>query len=74
MTGPDQDPVGPRLLTVREVAERLRTEPHNVREWIRRKRLRATRPFGTYLIAEEDLDALLRERSNVPHEGDEVTA
>jgi excisionase family DNA binding protein len=75
MTAPDLDPVGPRLLTVKQVAERLQTNPYNVREWIRRKRLRATQPFGTWLIREDDLEALLRERSNLPNgEDDEVTA
>ncbi|MBV9322816.1 MAG: helix-turn-helix domain-containing protein [Chloroflexi bacterium] len=38
-----------RLLTVREVAERVRSSPETVRRWIRSGRLRAVRPGGTRL-------------------------
>lgn len=64
MSGPDQTPM-PRMLTVGEAAERLRTTPYNVREWIRRKRLRATKPFGTWLIPEDAIDELLAFKTNV---------
>lgn len=64
MGTPDQDPVGPQqFLTVQQVADRLRTKPYNVRDWIRRGRLRATKPFGTLLIDPADLDALLAEKT-----------
>jgi excisionase family DNA binding protein len=46
------------LLTVEEIARRLRTRPNNVRQWVVRGRLRAV-PRGTgaaeYLIPEDEL-------------------
>ena len=47
-----------RLLTVGEVAERIRASRETVRRWIRSGRLRATRPGGTklgYRIRESDV-------------------
>ena len=38
-----------RLLTVREVAERLRSSPETVRRWLRQGKLRGFRPGGTTL-------------------------
>lgn len=55
-----------RLLTVREVAERIRSTPESVRRWIRQGRLRAARPGHTKLgfrIAEDDLERFLAERT-----------
>ncbi len=49
------------LLTVREVAERLRVHPDTVRQWLRAGRLHG-RAFGGrtgYRIAERDLQAFL---------------
>ena len=48
----------PRLLTVREVAERLRSSPETVRRWLRQGKLRGFRPGGTklgYRVSEEEL-------------------
>jgi excisionase family DNA binding protein len=54
----------PRLLTVAEVADILRTKPHNVASMCRRKRIRATKPFGTWLIPADAVTELLEKRSN----------
>jgi excisionase family DNA binding protein len=53
---------GGRLLTVPEVAERLRASEWTVREWLRQGRLRGSRPGGTRLgwrIAEAELDRFI---------------
>ncbi|MBV9582873.1 MAG: helix-turn-helix domain-containing protein [Chloroflexi bacterium] len=47
-----------RLLTVQEVAERVRSSPETVRRWIRRGTLRAVRPGGNklgYRVPESEL-------------------
>jgi excisionase family DNA binding protein len=52
-----------RLLTVREVAERLRSSPETVRRWLRQGKLRGFRPGGTklgYRVAESELQRFLR--------------
>jgi len=51
-----------RLLTVREVAERLRSSPETVRRWLRQGRLRGFRPGGTklgYRVPESELQRFL---------------
>ncbi len=51
-----------RLLTVREVAERIRSSPETVRRWLRQGRLRGFRPGGTklgYRVLESDLQRFL---------------
>ena len=51
-----------RLLTVDEVAERLRVAPETVRRWLRAGRLKGTRLGGTkagYRVAEADVRAFL---------------
>jgi excisionase family DNA binding protein len=51
-----------RLLTVREVAERLRASPETVRRWLRRGKLRGFRPGGTklgYRVPEAELQRFL---------------
>jgi excisionase family DNA binding protein len=52
-----------RLLTVREVAERLRSSPETVRRWLRQGKLRGFRPGGTklgYRVPESELERFLR--------------
>jgi excisionase family DNA binding protein len=52
-----------RLLTVREVAERLRSSPETVRRWLRQGKLRGFRPGGTklgYRVPESELQRCLR--------------
>jgi excisionase family DNA binding protein len=52
-----------RLLTVREVAERLRSSPETVRRWLRQGKLRGFRPGGTklgYRVPEGELQRFLR--------------
>jgi excisionase family DNA binding protein len=51
-----------RLLTVREVAERLRSSPETVRRWLRQGKLRGFRPGGTklgYRVSEAELQRFL---------------
>jgi excisionase family DNA binding protein len=53
---------GGRLLTVPEVAERLRASEYTVREWLRRGRLRGSRLGGTRLgwrIPEAEVERFL---------------
>ncbi|MSQ24379.1 MAG: DNA-binding protein [Chloroflexi bacterium] len=53
---------GDRLLTVREVAERIRTTEATVRRWLRDGHLSGVRPGGTKLgwrIAESELQRFL---------------
>jgi excisionase family DNA binding protein len=53
-----------RLLTVREVAERIRSSPETVRRWLRQGKLRGFRPGGTklgYRVPEAELDRFLAE-------------
>jgi excisionase family DNA binding protein len=38
-----------RLLTVKEVAERLQANPQTIRKWVREGRLRGTMPGGEKL-------------------------
>ena len=61
-----------RLLTVREVAERLRSSPETVRRWLRQGKLQGFRPGGTrlgYRISERELEQFLRQsggKENLP--------
>jgi excisionase family DNA binding protein len=51
-----------RLLTVDEVAERLRANPETIRRWLRAGKLRGVRPGGTklgYRVTEADLQAFI---------------
>ncbi|MDQ3810976.1 MAG: helix-turn-helix domain-containing protein [Chloroflexota bacterium] len=53
-----------RLLTVREVAERIRSSPETVRRWLRQGKLRGFRPGGTklgYRVPESELQRFLVE-------------
>jgi excisionase family DNA binding protein len=61
----------PRLLTVAEVADMLRTKPHNVANMCRRNRIRATKPFGTWLIPADAVTELIEKRSNSGQENAE---
>ena len=52
-----------RLLTVREVAERVRSSPETVRRWLRQGKLRGFRPGGTklgYRVPESELQRFLQ--------------
>jgi excisionase family DNA binding protein len=52
-----------RLLTVREVAERIRSSPETVRRWLRQGKLRGFRPGGTklgYRVPESELQRFLQ--------------
>jgi excisionase family DNA binding protein len=53
---------GQHLLTVREVAERLRSSPETVRRWLRLGKLRGFRPGGTklgYRVSEDELQRFM---------------
>jgi excisionase family DNA binding protein len=50
------------LLTVREVADRIRSSPETVRRWLRQGKLRGFRPGGTklgYRVSESELQGFL---------------
>ncbi|SDN14073.1 helix-turn-helix domain-containing protein [Acetanaerobacterium elongatum] len=49
------------LLTVKEVADRLKLTPYTVREWIREGKLKASKVGGVWRIKEDNLSALLEE-------------
>lgn len=54
-----------RLLTVREVAERIRSSPETVRRWLRQGKLRGFRPGGTklgYRVPESELQRFLQQQ------------
>jgi excisionase family DNA binding protein len=58
-----------QLLTVREVAERIRSSPETVRRWLRQGKLRGFRPGGTklgYRVTESELQRFLRESQTPP--------
>ena len=63
-----------RLLTVREVAERIRSSPETVRRWLRQGKLRGFRLGGTklgYRVPESELQRFLQlqPRPDEPAEG-----
>jgi excisionase family DNA binding protein len=67
---------GGRLLTVAEVAERLRTHPETVRRWMRDGRLRGIRLGGPKLgwrVAEAELERFLAD-AGAPGPGGEDRA
>jgi excisionase family DNA binding protein len=51
----------PRLLTLLEVAEKLRVSPHSVRAWIRKGRLRPVRICRRLLFHPDELSRFLAE-------------
>lgn len=57
---------GERMLTVQEVAERLRASPDTVRRWLREGRLRGVLPGGSrlgYRIPESELQRFISSRT-----------
>ena len=55
-------------LTVEDISEMLGVAPDSVRQWIRDKRLKATRPGRQWLVKREDLEKFLKERTNIQDE------
>lgn len=51
-----------QLYTCPEVAEICKVQPETVRQWIKDKKLPASKPGREYLIDEEDLRAFLKEK------------
>jgi excisionase family DNA binding protein len=67
---------GGRLLTVAEIAERLRTHPETVRRWMREGKLRGVRLGGPKLgwrVAEAELERFLAD-AGAPGTGSGGTA
>jgi excisionase family DNA binding protein len=62
---PEQD----EWLSVDEIAKNLKMDVETVRNWIRRKQLKAYRFGRDYRIRREDFDAFVRERATT--DGDE---
>ncbi len=57
------------LLTIPEVAERLRVSPRTVLDWLQTGQLRGYRPGGTrvgWRVSERDLQAFLDSTANRP--------
>jgi excisionase family DNA binding protein len=55
-------------LSVDEIAKNLKMDVETVRNWIRRKQLKAYRFGRDYRIRREDFDAFVRERATAPDE------
>ena len=58
-----------RLLTVPEVAERLRVNPESVRRWIRQRKIRGVRlggPRTGWRVLESEVEAFIRRASEPP--------
>lgn len=51
-------------LTVDEVARRIRVSEETIREFIRRKKIRAMK-IGRWFVSAEDLEVFIRSRMNV---------
>jgi len=65
-----------RLLTVREVAERIRSSPETVRRWLRQGKLRGFRPGGTklgYRVPESELQRFLQGQASGSEPGQPPT-
>jgi excisionase family DNA binding protein len=61
---PEQD----EWLSVDEIAKNLKMDVETVRNWIRRKQLKAYRFGRDYRIRQEDFDAFVRERATTDDE------
>ena len=55
-------------LSVDEIAKNLKMDVETVRNWIRRKQLKAYRFGRDYRIRREDFDAFVRERATTDDE------
>lgn len=56
----------PQMLTVAEVADRMKVTPRTVGDWIRDKKLRATKVGRDWRIAVTDLMIFCNAAANVP--------
>ena len=66
---PSVDMPNGELLTVQQVAARLKMNPETVRRWLREGKLRGYLLGGDragYRVAEQDLEAFIRARGNLP--------
>ena len=55
--------IAERLLTLLEVADRLRVSPHTIRAWVRQDRLRPTRICRRLLFQSDELQRFVSEGS-----------
>jgi excisionase family DNA binding protein len=55
------DPIIPRLLTLLDVAEKLRVSPHTVRSWVRKRKLRSVRVCRRLLFHPDEVARFLAE-------------
>jgi len=58
------DDAVPRLLTLVELAERLRVSPHTIRSWVRKGRLRPVRLCRRLLFHPDEIARLLADSGN----------
>jgi excisionase family DNA binding protein len=66
---PSLDVPNGELLTVQEVAERLKMNPETVRRWLRQGKLRGYLLGGDrsgYRVAQDDLEEFIRARGTLP--------
>jgi excisionase family DNA binding protein len=52
-------------LTAEDISEMLGVPVDSVRQWIRDKRLKATKPGRQWLVRQKDLDEFLKDNSNI---------
>ena len=57
-----------RMLKISDILERLPVTEETVRNWIRQKKLRATRIGRDYFIDPDDFEEFLAKGSNMPDE------
>ncbi len=62
---PEQD----EWLSVEEIAKNVKMDVETVRNWIRRKQLKAYRFGRDYRIRREDFDAFVKERATTSDDG-----
>jgi len=56
-------------LNAKDISEMLGVPQDSVRQWIRDKRLKATKPGREWLVRKSDLEEFLKENSNIRDEG-----
>lgn len=62
------------LLTVQEVADRMKVTPRTVGDWIRHDKLRAIKVGRDWRVSVKDLESFANAHANIPHRGGGVSA
>jgi excisionase family DNA binding protein len=57
------------LLTVQEVADRMKVTPRTVGDWIRHDKLRAIKVGRDWRVSVKDLEAFANAHANIPSRG-----